>query len=251
MKVSFVIPAYNEEVLIGGCITSVLREIARSGVAAEVIVVSNASTDRTEEIALSFPGVTVVQEPIKGLVMARRAGFVVATGDLVANIDADVLIPDGWLTHVVESFTKDDTLVALSGPFKYYDLSPVVQLLVKVFYFIAQCSALVNGHIFGTGAILQGGNFVIKREVFAQVGGFDTTISFYGEDTDVARRLMRAGRVRWTFGLPVYASGRRLRKEGVVTMSIRYTLNHIWMSFFGRPFTKQYIDIRPVSSQNK
>jgi glycosyltransferase involved in cell wall biosynthesis len=54
MKLAFVIPAYNEEALIGKCLESVLAEIKRSGVNAEVIVVNNASKDRTGEIARSF-----------------------------------------------------------------------------------------------------------------------------------------------------------------------------------------------------
>ena len=49
-QLSFVIPAYNEEALVGQCIESVLKEIARSGVDTEVVVVNNASVDRTGEI---------------------------------------------------------------------------------------------------------------------------------------------------------------------------------------------------------
>ena len=76
-------------------------------------------------------------------------------------------------------------------------------------------------------------------------GGFDTTISFYGEDTDVAKRLSRIGKVKWTFKLPVYTSGRRLVAEGVVQMSVKYTINYLWITWFGKPYTKTYIDIRP------
>ncbi|MFN4211965.1 MAG: glycosyltransferase family 2 protein, partial [Devosia sp.] len=59
MRLAFVIPAYNEEALIGKCLESVIAEIARSGADAEVIVVNNASTDRTGEIARSYTGVRV------------------------------------------------------------------------------------------------------------------------------------------------------------------------------------------------
>ena len=93
--------------------------------------------------------------------------------------------------------------------------------------------------------MLQGGNFVIRRDAMIRAGGYDTSITFYGEDTDVAKRLSKVGRVQWTFRLPVYASGRRLKKEGIVRMSIKYTLNHLWILWFDRPFTMRYIDIRP------
>ena len=84
MKLAFVIPAYNEEVLIGKCLESVVAEIKRSGADADVIVVNNASKDRTGEIARSFEGVRVVDEPNKGLVNARHAGFA-ASGNASAG----------------------------------------------------------------------------------------------------------------------------------------------------------------------
>src|SRR3989338_6946066 len=122
MKISFVIPAYNEEKMIGKCLASVFDEIKRSRTSfvqfeTEVVVVDNASTDRTREEALKFPNVTVVRENLKGLVYARRAGWVATTGDIVANIDADTIVPEGWLSTVVNNFAKDKNLVALSGPY--------------------------------------------------------------------------------------------------------------------------------------
>ncbi len=59
MKISFVIPAYNEEKAVGKCLKSVFAELSRAREAgekfeAEVVVVDNASTDRTREEALMF-----------------------------------------------------------------------------------------------------------------------------------------------------------------------------------------------------
>src|SRR5690606_34277315 len=125
MKLAFVIPAYNEEALIGKCLESVLAEIKRSGADADVIVVNNASKDRTGEIARSFEGVRVVDEPKKGLVNARHAGFAASEGyELVANIDSDTIVPEGWLDTVLSEFAKDPKLVCLSGPYVYYDMAP-------------------------------------------------------------------------------------------------------------------------------
>ena len=41
------------------------------------------------------------------------------------------------------------------------------------------------------GSMVQGGNFVLRRNGLEKIGGFDTTIAFYGEDTDMARRMNR------------------------------------------------------------
>jgi len=245
MKISFVIPAYNEEAIIAQCLLSVERELAHTPCDAEVVVVNNASTDRTREIALSFASVRVVDEPTKGLVWARSAGFKATTGELVANIDADTILPEGWLKKVLAQFEKSPKLVALSGPFIYHDLSAITRFWVKVFYGLAYITYILNHYILHIGAMLQGGNFVFRRDSWEKVGGFDTSIHFYGEDTDVAKRLSKVGTVRWTFALPVYTSGRRLKAEGVVMMSMKYTINYLWITWFGRPYTKKYIDIRP------
>jgi cellulose synthase/poly-beta-1,6-N-acetylglucosamine synthase-like glycosyltransferase len=244
MKVSFSIPAYNEEAVIAQCLRSVLEEIQRSGVSAEVVVVNNASTDRTREIAAGFPGVRVVDEFEKGLTHARAAGMRATDGDIIANVDADTMLPPGWLTTVAKKFGADPELVALSGPFIYYDLSTLDRTLTRVFYGIGYVLHLFNHYVLRNGAMLQGGNFVIRRDAFQSVGGFDTSIAFYGEDTDVACRLAKVGKVTWTWSLPMYASGRRLKKEGIVASGWRYTINHLSVIFLKRPVTVLYKDIR-------
>lgn len=243
MKISFVIPAHNEEKLIGACLKSVFAEIDRmhdSGehLEAEVVVVDNASTDQTREEALKFTNVTVVREGLKGLVYARRAGFVATDGELVANIDSDTVVPEGWLTTVLLKFKKDSTLAVLSGPYIYYDLPAWRRAFVKAFYFPAWCM-----HHLGI-PVVQGGNFVLRRTLWEQAGGFDITISFYGEDTDVARRCAQVGRVEWTWKLPMYTSGRRLNEEGMLRTAWVYTLNFFHVHATGKPATKKYSDIR-------
>src|SRR5580704_740201 len=115
--ISFVVPAYNEEKVLGRTLTAIIGEIKRTGCRAEVIVVNNASTDGTGALAASFPEVIVVDEPEKGLVQARRAGFRRATGDLIANVDADTIVTKGWLERVMKEFERHPRLVALSGPY--------------------------------------------------------------------------------------------------------------------------------------
>lgn len=245
LKISFVIPAYNEASRIGGCIDSIHKELVHTPCEAEIVVINNASTDNTREVAMAMPGVRVVDEPRKGLVMARQAGFEHSSGELIANIDADVLLPPGWLKRVLQEFEANPKLVTLSGPFIYFDISPFHRGLVKVFYFFAYILYLINRFVLRVGSMVQGGNFVLRRDALERVNGYDTSITFYGEDTDVARRLNKVGAVKWSFKLPVYTSGRRLKGEGIVVTSMRYTVNYFWVTFFGKPFTYRYKDIRP------
>ncbi|WP_425418912.1 glycosyltransferase family 2 protein [Oricola indica] len=245
MKLSFVIPAFNEQDFIGPCLESVMRELAAVECEAEVIVVNNASTDDTRERALAVPGVKVVDEPRKGIVRARQAGYVAARGELIANIDSDTRLPEGWIKTVLREFERDPDLAALSGPLIYYDMSRIGRLMVRSFYAVGYLVYLVMHHVLHAGAMIQGGNFIVRRDVLDKIGGYDTTIEFYGEDTDVARRVSREGRVKWTFRLPIYSSARRMKGEGLVTVGLRYAINYVWVAVRGRPFTKDYKDIRP------
>jgi cellulose synthase/poly-beta-1,6-N-acetylglucosamine synthase-like glycosyltransferase len=244
MKLSFVIPAYNEEKVIGKCLESVLKEISLYDYDIDVVVVNNNSSDRTKEIAQSYLGVRVVDEPKKGLVFARKCGMDHTTSELIANIDSDVVVPKGWLKTVMLKFQSDNNLVALSGPYIYFDLSKFQRVLVRVFYYFGYIMYLFNSKVLKISGMLQGGNFIVRRDAMKKIGGYDTSITFYGEDTDIAKRIFAVGKVLWTFDLPMLTTGRRLISEGIITMGVKYAINHIWPIFFSKPFTKKHIDIR-------
>jgi GT2 family glycosyltransferase len=92
--------------------------------------------------------------------------------------------------------------------------------------------------------MVQGGNFVLKSEALRSIGGFNLSIPFYGEDTDIARRMNRLGKVEFTFKLKMFSSARRLKQEGMLTIAARYTINYFWTTFRKRPFTEEYVDVR-------
>lgn len=243
MKLSFVIPAYNEEAYIGKCLDSIFRELKGKNYDCEIIVVNNASTDKTKKIALSYKGVKVVDEPKKGLVNARKAGFLAATGDLIANVDADNILTPGWIDLIFKEFTKHEKLVALSGPNVFYDLSKGINWFIRLFYAYAFMAYLINRYIFRKGSMLQGGNFVFKKAALDMVG-FNVKYQFWGEDADLARRLHKVGQVKYTFLLQMYSSGRRIATEGPMTMSTKYVGNYLWTFLFKKPLSKDVMDIR-------
>ncbi len=180
MKLSIVVPAYNEQNYIRNCLGSILKERQNYLSEIEVIVVNNASTDSTEEIAASYPWVRIVREPNKGLVNARKAGYLASTGDLVANVDADTILPTGWIKKVFEEFAADQELVALSGPFVIYDQPLKINLMVRTFYYLGYIGYIFNRHIFRVGSMLQGGNYIFRRSAFEKIGGFSNEFDFYG-----------------------------------------------------------------------
>ena len=243
MRLSFVIPAFNEQDYLADCIHSIQAQIAALSLRAEIIVVNNASTDGTEALAKSL-GVIVVNEPRKGLTYARQAGFLASHGELIANVDADSRLTPGWIEQVLATFAAEPDIIALSGPVTYYDLTPRDALAVRFFYVWAWLVYSINRHILHVGSMVQGGNFVIARPALERIGGFNLAISFYGEDTDIACRLNEIGKVRFTFALKMFSSARRLKKEGMALTGLRYTINFFWTTFLDRPFTNTHADIR-------
>lgn len=243
-QVSFVVPAYNEERLLPACLAAIRAEIDRTGCTAEVLVVNNASTDGTAALAAATPGVVVVDQPKKGLVQARSAGFLASRGVLIANIDADTLIPEGWLDRVLHAFAHNQRLVCISGPYDYHDLPIHIRTFARSFYLMGYATYAFNKHVLGVGAMVQGGNFVLLREAMAGIGGYSDAFTFYGEDTDVARRMSKVGDVVFTFRLTAKSSGRRLRGDGVVRTGLRYGANYLWATFFRKPFTTAWHDYR-------
>ena len=250
MVLSFVVPAFNEEAYLGDCLESILQQTKHMQDSTEIIVVNNASTDRTREVALSYPRIRVVEEPRKGLTFARQAGFLASSGSIIANVDSDSRLTPGWVDRVLKEFGSTPRLAGFSGPFIYYDLTPQQRRLVKVFYFLGWITHIINKYILRVGAMMQGGNFVVSRAALERIGGFNIDISFYGEDTDIARRLHAVGDVVFSFDLKMYSSARRLKHEGMFTMAARYSLNYFWTTFLKRPYTREHLDIRESSSSS-
>ena len=236
-KISLVIPAYNEEKYIGSCLECAIKN--SNGKFFEIIVVDNASTDRTAEVAARQRGVRVVREGKKGLTRARQRGFQEAKGDLIAYFDADTQMPAGWVEKATSEFQKDPKLVCLSGPYLYYDI-PVWQQSLSKFY----ANILVMAVQFIFGYVINGGNFIIRRETLERMNGFDTSIEFYGEDANVARRAHEFGKVRFDLRLVMPTSGRRLNGQGALKTSFLYVSNYLSEALFHRPAHKKYTDIR-------
>jgi glycosyltransferase involved in cell wall biosynthesis len=119
LKVSIVIPAYNEHNHIARCLDAISKQDVMPY---EVIVVDNKSTDNTAEIARSFPSVRVIEEKRQGVVYARDTGFNAANGDIIGRIDGDTLLPSDWVKKLSEIF-KDEQVQAVSGGLHFYDIA--------------------------------------------------------------------------------------------------------------------------------
>jgi glycosyltransferase involved in cell wall biosynthesis len=238
MRLSVVIPAFNEEKYIGACLEKLITEAGEE--IFEIIVVDNASTDHTAAVARKFKGVKVVREERKGLTRARQAGLLAAKGELVAYIDADTHIKPEWFHKVHKEFERNKRLVCLSAPYSLYDVSKWKRVAMWSYW---------NFLAYPTYALLMrymvlGANFVAKRSVLLKIGGFDESIEFYGEDTDIARRLHKIGKVKFLRKSMVNSSARRMEAEGYVMTGVKYVSNFFSEVFLHRPASQRYQDHR-------
>jgi glycosyltransferase involved in cell wall biosynthesis len=236
MDITLIIPAYNEEAVIGACISAALKS---KGDFKEIIVVDNACTDKTKEIALTFPGVRMVREDKKGLTHARQAGLQAATTEYVGYIDADTRMPVGWVAKAEKLFASNTSAVAVSGPAHYFDATRWQKFCLTLGWW---GSAPLSYAL--TGYMIYGAHFVVKRSALVEIGGFNTGIEFYGEDTDIAKRLSKVGKVIFNMHFYINTSARRFQEEGMARMMYVYSVNFIWPALFGKPYTKGYKDIR-------
>ena len=241
---SLVIPAYNEEKYIGDCLEYALRHKDFF----EIIVIDNASTDGTkklvEKIAKEHPHalgrLRVVTEMKKGLTRARERGRLEARGNVIAYVDADTRMPEKWLGMVIHEFEKNKNLAVLSGPYVYHDIPRYEQRLITILYWYILAMPIY----WLVGYMTVGGNFAIRASALEKMGGFDTSIEFYGEDTNIARRASKHGKVKFMPSLYMYTSARRFEGQGVWKTGLIYMTNFVSEVIFKKPVTKKYVDIR-------
>ena len=107
LRISAVVCAHNEARYLPACLHSLL---AQTRIPDEIIVVNNASTDETGAVASRVPHVRVVDEPRKGLVIARETGRRAADGDVLVYLDADCRAPLTWLARAGTQENQDDQM---------------------------------------------------------------------------------------------------------------------------------------------
>lgn len=242
LRMTVIVCAHNEAQFLAPCLHSLL---AQTRTPDEIIVVNNASTDATGTVARQVPHVRVVDEPRKGLVVARETGRREATGDVLVYLDADCRAPLTWLARVESHFLRDASLIALSAPYRFYDWDWWGRLLIRAYDFtLAPATQLLVKYVLRIGTIFYGGNFAVRRDALARVGGFDTTIEFHGEDTNIGRRLYAIGKVSLFHDCYLYTSARRYNAMGKGAVIRLYVRNFTSELLHHRPKDTSHVDVR-------
>jgi len=194
--ISFIVPAYNEEALIGRTLDAINRVGATLEEPFEIVVADDASSDSTAEIARAH-GAHVVSVNRRQIAATRNAGAREASGDRLIFVDADTVVTDGAVRAAVNAMNRGavggGSAVEFDGEIPGYAkiLHPVFIRMFRATGFACGC------FVFCT------------RKAFDAVGGFDEHL-FASEEIAMSRALRRQGKfvvVREA----VISSGRKLR----------------------------------------
>jgi glycosyltransferase involved in cell wall biosynthesis len=250
LTISFIIPAHNEEQLLGRTLSALHAAAATAAavdgvdVGYEVIVVDDDSDDRTAAIAHAA-GARVVPVTHRQIARARNAGARVATGDLLIFVDADTVIDAATLRATVAAIDAGavggGALLRFDGP-----LPLLAKGIAAATRFTMQLTGMAAGaYIFCT------------REAFDAVGGFDESL-FVTEELTLSRALSRVGRMI-ILRESVLTSGRKARTHSgrellaPLTRMFRYGLEtrrqreHLDLWYGGRRHDPLEPDTRDVN----
>lgn len=225
-RVSVIIPAFNEEKYICKALTALLQQDYPS---IEIIVADNASTDNTASLVKTFIAqhataaipVKIVYEANQGTNHARECARKHATGSVIAQLDADCIPPRNWVSKGLRYLIRGKR-VAVTGPYDYFDGSRLMRyasLFTQCFTYPMTNELVQAAH---RGAILIGGNAFIRAGALRMAGGYNTRLTFYGDDVDLGARLSQLGHVLYAPQLIMPTSSRRYNALGFWQVNKKY-----------------------------
>jgi len=201
MKLSVVVPTYNRSGLLRDAVASLLRAPVPDGLEVTILIIDNNSKDDTAEVVAQLQEkaplpVRYFRETKQGLSHSRNRGISEADGDLVGFIDDDEQIEENWYRIIAREFSDPDTKF-IGGPYLGNWVSPQPDWLPPGYPAVIGVVPPKPRGLFGKelGANLMGGNAVIRRSIFEQVGGYSTRLGRSGkgllseEDAEFYSRL--------------------------------------------------------------
>jgi len=230
-EILIIIPARNEEASLASCLESL---VGQTGVAFEIIVVNDHSTDRTREIASSFPNVKVMDAPQlprgwTGKNNALIAGAAQANGEWLLFTDADTVHLPGSLARALKEANAGQAALLSYSPeqivsgFWEKAVMPVIFAELAAHYRPSEVSDPTS-----PAAAANGQYILIRREAYDAVGGHAAVADNILEDVELARAVKRSGRkILFRFGgdavrTRMYRSFSQLREGWTKNLAILF-----------------------------
>ena len=194
--ISFIVPAYNEQRLLGRTLDAIRAAAGGLAQPHELIVVDDGSTDETSAIALAH-GARVVPVEFRQIARTRNAGARAATGGTLIFVDADTIVSAATVRATIEALRQG----AVGG-------GATVHIDGRVPLWARLLMPVLNG-VFRGGGLAAGCYMFCSRAAFDAAGGFDERL-YAAEEIALSRALKREGPVI-VLREPVTTSGRKLR----------------------------------------
>jgi len=235
-KVSFIIPALNEEKRIAILIDNIKKLDENYNY--EIIVADGNSTDKTREIAEKM-GAIIIRDNMdapKTIANGRNSGASLASGEIFIFCDADTVMKDPkiFLTEVFSVFKNP---IIIGGAPRLSIFPDETNWKDKIFH------SLFNNIVrfsFMTKTPICGGQCqIVRRSSFRKVNGYNVNI-VHEEDSDFFKRLRKIGKLHFFSKLVVYESPRRYRKVGYITLLLQGVYSLVYQQIFKKNVFKEW-----------
>jgi glycosyltransferase involved in cell wall biosynthesis len=216
---SIIIPTFNEEKNLPWLLESIKDQ---EGVAYEIIVADNASSDRTRKIARSC-GARVVAGGLPA--KARNCGAAMARSEVILFLDADVILPArDFLSATLAEFNEKKFGIATCP------VIPISEKMIDKLFHRAY-----NAYLKTVRPIIArapGFCIFVRRSLHEEINGFDETI-LLAEDHDYACRAAKISKFGILKSYPIIVSVRRFDRDGRFRIAIKYLLCEAYMMVKG------------------
>ncbi len=181
-RVSIVVPVRNAEATLGDMLQGLVHQATPES--AEILIVDNGSSDRSREIAESFP-VKVLIETKLGPAAARNLGLRAARGEIIAHLDADTLPTRNWLRELLGAFDDPDTVIAAGRSISYAPETAPERYVEASGRLDVETSRRRHPFPFAPSK-----NLAVRRTAAIRIGGWCEDM-LTGEDVDFCFRILR------------------------------------------------------------
>lgn len=236
--ISIVIPTLNEEKYLPHTLESLKKQSYQNF---EIIISDGDSNDRTIEIAKQFGAKTVVNHN-SSVTMARQKGTEEAKGEIIVGADADTIYPPNHLDQIIADFQKNKSIIAVGGG-GIFEAKPW-----WAFWFWKLTYKFVNLYfkLFHQPSYIPAFNLSYRKDIFMQIGGYNTFLDFGGDELDILARLKKVGQVYFDEKLDCFPSSRRAN-VGFFSLLFKHTLIDYYLGYFlAKIFKRPIIRGKPV-----
>ena len=180
-KVSIYVPVYNGQKTIKDCINSILSQSKKFD---EIIIINDCSTDMTLDILKQFTNIKIINNKKNfGLSKSRNIGIKNCIHDVVASIDADIILDSNWLLKII-SHLKEDDIVLCGGNTKEKNLNNVFNKWRSEYYGLSWGK---NNKI--NPPFIYGSNSIQFKSLWYETKGYDENLKTAGDDINYTNRV--------------------------------------------------------------